>query len=238
MKLKINLFDRGKTDPSGAAYTTDIPVTSAMDLGEENQLRKEIINEADELGQKTIEKKGKGFNLDFEYDDSKCGFIGEYGFDLLKKENQNSKFVVAPVFGVYDYTPPTDEDAESFKGTIGVASEFNKTWADGQSVNASMYAVCNRVVAKGHHPQDTQYLVFKGGYNNPKKKFSVNADAGLVRTNAMNVAYAEADVNYSTKNFDLGLETGYARFKAYGKSDHDYQVALKCKYNIPYKTKK
>lgn len=238
MKLKLSLFDRNDSNISQATYNSNITVNSAMDSGEENELRKSVMAQADELGQKTVGKNGRGFDLDFEYDNTKCGFISEYGFGLTKKDDQDTNFVIAPVLGVYDYNPPTDESTESLEGILGVASKFEKNWSDGQSVNASLYAVNNRVVANGHKPKDTQYVVFNGGYVNPKIKFSAGVNAGLVRTNAMNLAYAETSVNYSMKNVDLGLEAGCTKFNAFGKSDYDYQVALKCKYNIPYKTKK
>lgn len=224
MKVKLDLINRNKEteDDNYIAETENAEVNA--DEGEQNN---ETVK---------TRRNGTGLDVDFKYDDTVCGFGAEYGFSLSKKEN--TKFIVAPVVGLYDYTNPNGDEAESLKGTIGVISEFEQKWKDGKKLDLRFYGAVNRVVQSGSHPSDSSFALLEGNYRSAKGNFSVNGQAGIVQVSDINMKFAEVNVNQKIKNGNIGVGASYSKVNAFDGDIEDFQVTAKYTYNIPYKTKK
>jgi hypothetical protein len=165
-----------------------------------------------------------------------CGAEFQYGINVINNKKNKERLTVAPVVGAFDYSA-SDTEPEALKTTLGIASEYKKKWKNGSTLDASLYAVANRVVQSGSSPSDLCYVVANGKYTNPRKKLSVNVDAGIIK-NKVSTAYIEASASKQMKNFDLEVQAGISKTRAGNSVDNSFQVLVTGKYNIPYKTKK
>ena len=236
MYFKVDLLSR---DADSDDFGTDaIESEDAHEASPDTEESEHEVEEGAEHVKKARHKDGSGLDVDFEYDDSKCGFVAQYGINVINDKQKKAKLTLAPVLGIYDYTSPTDDDAEALKGTLGAIAEFKKQWADGQRVDATVYAANSRVIQQGSHPKDTRFVSFQGTYNNPRKNLNASVKAGIIDSGDLNLKFAEAVATYSTRNFNWGLQGGVTKLNYAGEQDYDYQVALKCTYTIPYRTKR
>lgn len=232
MKLTVDLVDRGKNEDVDAEDTDDtLSETESTSL---------IENDARTAAEEDVKnhkiKDGSGLDVDFKYDDTVCGAEFQYGINVINNKKNKERLTVAPVVGAFDYSA-SDSEPEAFKATLGIASEYKKKWNDGSSVDASIYAVANRVVQSGSSPKDLCYVVASGQYSNPRKKLDVNLDAGIIK-NEISTAYVEASATKQMKHLDIGLQVGVSKTKVGNYVDNNFQVVVSGKYNIPYKTKK
>ncbi len=185
-----------------------------------------------------MDKDGTGFNVDFEYDNTKCGFIAEYGINIINNPEKRVKLVAAPVLGAYRYSTPKEENNEALQMAFGSVVEFQKEWRNGQTLNAEFCAVKEGIYEQGDKPKYSHYITFEGNYNNPRKRISANLTAVHIKTQETSLSSIEANVNYSAKNFDIGLQAGINKIVAFGEVNNNYQVGIRGSYYLPYKTSK
>ena len=232
MKLTVDLVNRGKDEDIVDEPEPDTP----SETEPANLVENESRTEAEEDAKKHKIKDGSGLDIDFKYDSTVCGAEFQYGINVVNDAKKKVRFTVAPVGGAFDYSA-SDSEPEAFKASLGIASEFKKRWKDGSSLDASLYAIANRVVQNGSSPNDLCYVIANGQYSNPRKKLNVNVDAGIIK-NQVSTAYIEASASKQMKNFDIAVQAGLSKTKAGDVVDNSFQVLVSGKYNIPYKTKK
>lgn len=251
MKLKLDLLNRGKKENinnyeeksqdeiineqaqlAGNTETDDLN-TENNDENTSGIIKNEEIEEAEADAQTHKVKDGSGWDVDFKYDGTVCGIGAEYGINLINNPKSKERLTVAPLGGIYDYNPPSDNASESFKYTLGVASEYKKAWDDGKSVNASLSVIANRTLSKGNAPKDLAYAIFSGNYKNPRKKLNVDLDAGIIKSDAT-IAYIEAGASKQFKNFNVKGQIGYTHTNYGVSKENTVQAVVTGTYNIPY----
>ena len=208
MKLKVDIIDRKHEDEM------DIPVDEKIEphhIKLPSESSEEIQQAKDEDNKiKSVKSKyGSGFDVDFEYDDTKCGFISEYGVNLINNPKTNTRLTVSPVLGLYSYSG-TENSEEAAKLTFGGCVEFSKKWADGKTIDADLVVLNDRIAAQGSKPVDAFHAIFTGYYSNPKKNFNVNLDAGYIKSGNNSIGFIEGKVDYQVKNFNIGVKGGYS----------------------------
>ena len=237
MKVKVDILNRHAENIEASLLPTapKEETHNAEEPSENSEITENKPNDTTPANNKKA-KDEAGWDIDFEYNDTKCGFSIERGIHLINKPG--TRLTVAPVVGVYDYSSPTDENAEEFKGTVGFIANYAKVWRNGQSVDAELTVAASRIVQNGSKPADSRYLLFTGNYNSPKRNFHVNVQAGAIRTNEMNMQFSELNANYRLKNGEIGVQAAYKNVNAFGTNNRDLQLAAKYTYNIPYGNKK
>ena len=263
-KLKISIVSRNEDSENPFAVDSEDKTTEENNIAEENdiqeednyqvssekvikkdsvnpeikKLESEIQQDAEELKGKI--KDGSGFNIDFEYNDSNCGVLTQYGIHLIDKPQEQTRLTIAPVLGVYDHTPAEEEDAESLRLTVGSVAEFKKYYKNGNKIEADLCVTANRIATQGCKPSDTKYAVFNGSFINPRKKFSVGLNAGTISNSEMSVKYAELNASLRAKHSTWGLQAGVTNYdlNSIGVSDTNYIIGAKCTFDLNYKTKK
>lgn len=203
-----------------------LPSESNSDIQEANAQIKKFEN--------LSHKDGSGFDVDFEYDNLKCGFIGEYGLNVINNPEKGTRLTVAPALGLY-YHSTNDDSTEAAQITFGSNIRFRKKWADEQTLKADLSVMDNRVVETGCRPIDGFYSVVSGEYKNPRAKLSVNAEAGYIKSHPASVTYAEARVGYQIKHMNIGLKGGFSNIVD-GSENHEknLQFAGSVIYILPY----
>ncbi len=179
-------------------------------------------------------RAGKGFDLDFEYDSSKCGFVSTYGFNIVNKPDKGVKFQASPVLGLHDYNSPGEKESkDAIQLTVGGIADFSKIYADGSELSCRASITSKRIMEQEAKPLNFSYITFEGNYDNPKKNLYVGLEAGYIKTD-MNFSYINANVNKDYKNFNVRLNAGATRTKGLGLDESDYQVSAQVTYTIPY----
>ncbi len=225
MKFKIDLVNRKKDN---------LLSNNRTDKQSQQESEVSLADDTTATEDNPLLNIGKGWDIDFEYDNSKCGIAAQYGINLVNKPQKQFNLTIAPVAGIYDYTSPTDNNAEAVKGTAGLITEISKGWNDGQRVNASIIGAINRVAQNGAAPSDTKYISFEGSYINPGKNIFASLEAGAIDTGNMKMRYAELNAGYDIKDFNIGLHAGITNIKDNESSDNNYELGLKVAYRIPY----
>ncbi len=233
--LSDEVSDSG--DDSNVAYNQDLKELKVGEKGLANKEKADSINK--DLSAFYDSRAGKGFDLDFEYDDSKCGFISTYGFNVVDKQDKGTKLQIGPVLGVYDYNTPGEEEEnkEALQVTVGTIVDFSKVYCDGSELSCRTNLVYKRIMEQGSKPSNIGYLTFTGSYDNPKKNFYAGVDAGYIKTD-MAFSYVNANINKDFKNFNVRLNVGATNIKGLDLNDSEYQVSAQLTYTIPYGKKK
>lgn len=235
MKLKINIINRNnQQDETEETETTD--ATQSIDAAQDTDTADNDNNNNNAEPQDNVSQNGKGWNVDFKYDDSVCGFSAEHGFKVINKPK--TELTIAPAFGAFDYNDPTGETNESLKCTAGAIVDFRKEWGSGHVIEAQGAAIGSRVVQSGSRPSDFGYLTLSGEYNSPKKTVKVKLDSGIIKVPQISMKYAQVNADVAVKNGNIGIQAGYQKFNSPNLSFDDWKVAAKYTYNIPYGKKK
>ena len=243
MKLKIDIINNKanydeddnetitSTNSSDDSYRTDTKSIRISSSGE--SLNNEVNEDNEELQNFNKKKDGTGLDLDFEYDNSKCGILGKYGFNVVNDKDNKAIVQASPIFGLYDYTSPTDEDHEALKITAGGLIELNKKYSDGSILQGSGSLIYTRKMETGYSPTNTSYALLNLSYDNPKKKLYVGLDAAYIKSN-IDIKYVNANVNKDFKNVNLRLNAGISNVNGYAQDCTDYQISAQVTYTIPY----
>ena len=231
-----NIKDSDSEDDSYRTDTKGIKINS-----DGKSLNDDVNTENQKLREFNKRKDGTGIDLDFEYDQNKCGILGKYGFNITDNKEKNSLIQVSPILGVYDFTSPVEEeeDDEAVRITTGGLIEVNKEYANGSKFEGSGSIIYTRNMETGHQPTNTIYALLNLGYDNPKKKFYIGIDAAHIKSNSnIKISYLNTNVNKDFKNINLRLNAGISNITTYDDSSTDYQVSAHVTYTIPYGGKK
>ena len=235
MKLKVDIIDRKSNNDE---FEFDNPIKPhEVSLPSESNEEIQKANEENNKIKNLKAKNGSGIDVDFEYDDTKCGVLVGYGVNLVNNPKTATRLTVAPVLGLYSYSEADESDAA--KITFGGNIEFKKIYPAGQRISADLSVINDRIAAQGSKPVDAFYTIFSGSYTNPRAKLSTNLDAGYIKSGSNSIAYVEGNIGYQIKDFNIGVKGGYST--ASGEEfydEHTTQIGASVTYTIPYKTRK